>query len=67
MVVDFYYVPGSGPCRAAMLTARAVGVELNLKYVDLKSGEHLKPEFLAVCFQHIPKNDAIVIKKLIFR
>ncbi|KAF4522944.1 hypothetical protein B566_EDAN012639 [Ephemera danica] len=47
MVVDFYYVPGSAPCRAAMLTARAVGVELNLKYVDLKNGEQLKPEFIA--------------------
>lgn len=46
--MDFYYVPGSAPCRAVQMTAKAVGVELNLKHTDLLSGEHLKPEFLKV-------------------
>lgn len=30
------------------MTAKAVGVELNLKLTDLMSGEHLKPEFIKV-------------------
>lgn len=48
MTIDFYYLPGSAPCRAVLMTAKAVGVELNLKLVNLMSGEHLKPEFIKV-------------------
>lgn len=51
MVLDFYYVPGSAPCRAVRMTAKAVGVELNLKLTNLMAGEHLKPEFVAVSVQ----------------
>ena len=32
-----------------MLAANAVGVQLNLKYVDILNGEHLTPEFIKVC------------------
>lgn len=46
--MDFYYLPGSAPCRAVLMTAKAVGVELNLKLTNLQNGEHLKPEFLKV-------------------
>lgn len=52
MPVDFFYVPGSAPCRSVWLTAKAVGVELNLVETQLAKGEHMKPEFLKVC--HIP-------------
>jgi len=52
MVLDFYYVPGSAPCRAVQMTAKAVGVELNLKLTNLMAGEHLKPEFVAINPQH---------------
>lgn len=48
MVLDFYYIPGSAPCRAVQMTAKAVGVELNLKLTNLMAGEHLKPEYIAV-------------------
>lgn len=48
MVLDFYYIPGSAPCRAVLMTAKAVGVELNLKLTNLMAGDHLKPEFVAV-------------------
>lgn len=48
MVLDFYYVPGSSPCRAVQMTAKAVGVDLNLKLTNLMAGEHLKPEYVAV-------------------
>lgn len=58
MPIDLYYLPGSAPCRGAMLTAAAVGVELNLKNTDLMKGEHLTPEFLKLNPQHtIPTLD----------
>ncbi|KAK8752995.1 hypothetical protein OTU49_001898, partial [Cherax quadricarinatus] len=53
ITMDFYYMPISAPCRSGMLTAKAVGVELNLKHLDLFSGEHMKPEFLAINPQHV--------------
>ncbi|KAL0832362.1 hypothetical protein ABMA28_001794 [Loxostege sticticalis] len=49
---DLYYVPGSAPCRAVLLTARALNINLNLKLVDLHHGEHLKPEYLKLNPQH---------------
>ncbi|CAF4899459.1 unnamed protein product [Pieris macdunnoughi] len=52
MPMDLYYVPGSAPCRAVLLTARALNLNLNLKLVDLHHGEHLKPEFLKINPQH---------------
>jgi len=50
--MDFYYMLLSAPCRAAMMTAKAVDQELNLKHIDLLKGEQMKPEFLAVNPQH---------------
>ncbi|XP_052754521.1 glutathione S-transferase 1-1 [Galleria mellonella] len=52
MPIDLYYVPGSAPCRAVLLTARALNLNLNLKLVDLHHGEHLKPEYLKINPQH---------------
>jgi len=52
MVLDFYYVPGSAPCRSVLMTAKAVGVDLNLKLTNLMAGEHLTPEFIKMNPQH---------------
>jgi len=52
ITMDFYYVPGSAPCRAVLMTAKAVGVDLNLKMTDLQKGEHMKPEYLKINPQH---------------
>jgi glutathione S-transferase len=49
MTIDLYYIPQSAPCRAVLLTANAVGVELNVKHLDLFKGEHMTPQFLKVC------------------
>ena len=49
MSLDLYYLPASAPCRAVLLAANAVGVQLNLKYVQLMKGEHLTPEYIKVC------------------
>lgn len=53
MPIDFYYTPGSPPCRSVLLTAKALGLELNLKTLDLHHGEHMKPEFIKVSFRKI--------------
>ncbi|CAD6995107.1 glutathione S-transferase 1 [Ceratitis capitata] len=50
--MDFYYLPGSAPCRAVLLTAHCIGLELNKIIVDLRAGEHLKPEYLKINPQH---------------
>jgi len=46
-------MPLSAPCRAPMLTAKAVGKELNLKYLNLMGGDQMKPEFIAINPQHV--------------
>jgi glutathione S-transferase len=48
MPLDFYYVIASPPCRSVMLLAKTLGLELNLKEMNLLGKEHLKPEFLKV-------------------
>jgi len=50
--MDFYYLPGSAPCRAVQMAAEAVGVKLNLKLLNLMTREHMKPEFVAINPQH---------------
>lgn len=51
MTIDFYYLPGSAPCRSVALTAKALGLELNFKLTDLMAGENLTPEFIKVTFE----------------
>ncbi|XP_068241715.1 glutathione S-transferase 1-like [Palaemon carinicauda] len=52
MPVDLYYHKISAPCRSVMLTAKAIGLTLNLKELDVLKGEQMKPEFLAINPQH---------------
>lgn len=44
--IDLYYIPGSSPSRAVQMLAQAIDVPLNLKLVNLLSGEQHRPEFL---------------------
>jgi len=58
MTIDFYYLPGSAPCRSVLLTAKALGLDLNLKLTNLMAGEHLTPAFIKLNPQHtIPTID----------
>lgn len=50
--MDLYYMDESTPCRAVMMTAKCIGIDLNLKYVDLEHNEQMKPEFLKINPQH---------------
>jgi len=52
MAIDLYYTLLGAPSRAVIMTAKMVGVELNLKMVDVMAGDHLKPDFLKLNPQH---------------
>lgn len=52
MPIDLYYTEASAPCRSVIMTAKMVGVELNLKKMDLMAGEQMKPEFVKINPQH---------------
>ena len=43
-----YHTVGSPPCRAVRMLAKEIGVELELKDLDLFAGDNMKPEFLEV-------------------
>ena len=48
MPLVLYQIPPSPPCRAVLMTAEHLGLEVTTRHVDLMNGEHLKPEFQAV-------------------
>nr|WCC58220.1 glutathione S-transferase [Pharsalia antennata] len=52
MPIDFYCTDASPPCAAVLLTAKAIGIELNPKPIDLFKKEHLSPEFIKINPQH---------------
>jgi len=53
-----YYTPLSQPCRSVLLTAATIGVDLELKQINLQANEHLTPEFLKLNPSHtIPTLD----------
>lgn len=39
----------SPPCRAVIIVANAIGVELELKELNLFKGEHMTEEYCKVC------------------
>lgn len=47
-----YIFPLSGPCRAVLMTAKAVDLELNTPVVDLMKGEQNKEKFLKINPEH---------------
>lgn len=48
MAPKLYMHEGSGPVRSVLVTAAAIGLDLEKEIVDLSQGEHLKPEYLKV-------------------
>ncbi|XP_034937798.1 glutathione S-transferase 1-like [Chelonus insularis] len=58
MTIDFYYLPVSPPCRAVMMLAKAIGVHLNYKIIDVTKGEQLSDDYKKLNPQHtIPTID----------
>ncbi|KAK4877116.1 hypothetical protein RN001_009622 [Aquatica leii] len=52
MAPKLYYNEVSPPVRSVLLTAKAIGLELDLEQINLFAGEHLKPEYLKINPQH---------------
>jgi len=52
MPIDLYYFPESAFCRSTMMVARVLGLEVNLKFVDLLTDEQMTPAFLKINPQH---------------
>ncbi|XP_004523111.1 glutathione S-transferase 1-1 [Ceratitis capitata] len=50
--MDFYFHIVSAPCRSILMLAKALGIELNRKTLNLEVGEHLTPQFLKLNPQH---------------
>ncbi|XP_075222371.1 glutathione S-transferase 1-like [Lycorma delicatula] len=50
--VELYHFAPSAPSRAALLAARAVGITIDIKVIDLFQKEHLKPDFVKLNPQH---------------
>ncbi|KAH8246890.1 hypothetical protein KR032_002971, partial [Drosophila birchii] len=50
--MDLYNMPGTPTTRAVKMTAKAVGVELNSKFINTLEGDQLKPEFVKINPQH---------------
>ncbi|XP_043201756.1 glutathione S-transferase 1-like [Amphibalanus amphitrite] len=46
MGIDIYAITPSPACRAAFLVAKAIGLDYNLKIVDLANGGNRTPEYL---------------------
>lgn len=47
-----YYLPPSPPCRSILLLAKMLGLDFELKIVNILEGEQLKPDFVAMNPQH---------------
>lgn len=41
----------SPPCRAVFLTATAIGLDLEIREINLHTEENMKPEFVKVFFK----------------
>ncbi|XP_042905063.1 glutathione S-transferase 1 isoform X3 [Parasteatoda tepidariorum] len=52
MPVDVYIFPVSGPCRAVLMTAKMIGLDVNKKILNLAGGDQLKPEYIKMNPQH---------------
>ncbi|XP_048237949.1 glutathione S-transferase 1-like isoform X1 [Haliotis rufescens] len=50
--IQLYIFQGSPPCHAVMLTAKALGVPLELKQLDFMTKEQLSPEFTQINPDH---------------
>ncbi|KAJ2947660.1 hypothetical protein O0L34_g17464 [Tuta absoluta] len=56
--IKLYYLPPSPPCRAVMMTAKVLGLDLDLVMTNIMEGAHMTPEFLKMNPQHtIPTMD----------
>lgn len=56
MVLDLYYIPESAQCRAVQMLAKALGIKLNLKNLNLLTDDQSKSDINQVSFLLNKKN-----------
>lgn len=54
MAPILYYVDACPPVRAVLMTAKAIGLELELREINLAAGDHLKEEYLKASIHFLP-------------
>lgn len=54
MSIDLYYLTMSAPARSTLALIKHLGLEVNVKHIDLRKGEHKTPEFLKVSQLKVP-------------
>ncbi|EEZ98838.1 Glutathione S-transferase 1-1-like Protein [Tribolium castaneum] len=52
MAPTLYMMPPSPPVRAVLITAKSIGLDLELKQLNLRRGDHKTPEYLKLNPQH---------------
>lgn len=53
MAITIYHFPPSAPSRCAVLVAKALGLDVDIKVVNLFDKEQLKPDFVKINPQHV--------------
>ncbi|XP_049765500.1 glutathione S-transferase D7-like isoform X3 [Schistocerca cancellata] len=53
MPIVLYHFPVSPPCRTALCTAKALGLDVTIKIVNLFAKEHLSEDFIKMNPEHI--------------
>lgn len=48
MMPILYYFPPSPPCRSVLLLGRMIGIDFDLRSVNVLEGEQLKPDYVQV-------------------
>jgi glutathione S-transferase len=48
MPMDLYYLAPSPSCRSVLLLAKRLGIEFDLKTINIMAGDHLTPEYIKV-------------------
>lgn len=51
-----YYLPPSPPCRAVLLLGKLLGIDFDLKPVDVLQGDQFKSDFVEVYCFHENRN-----------
>ncbi|KAI5631030.1 hypothetical protein NE865_16256 [Phthorimaea operculella] len=44
--INLYSIAGSPPCRAVLMVIEALGLDVNIKFVNTLAGDQFKPEFI---------------------
>lgn len=58
MIPVLYYLPPSPPCRAILLLGKMLGIDFELKVINILEGEQMKPDFVELNPQHcVPTMD----------